>query len=109
MTDFEDGLSEFKPAAPAPALKERVMAAARRELHRTWVDRLWTGRTWAGLAAAILLSFALFLGSVRPPAELAKASRHRRPGEAARAEPHGPLPESWVLPLFRILASGGVR
>lgn len=108
MTDFEDGLAEFKPVAPAPALKERVMAAARQELRRTWVDRFWTGRTWAALAAAILLSFALFLGSARPPAALTQDARSPRGNpRAARAEPRGPLPESWVLPLFRVL--GGVR
>ena len=99
MTDFEEYLQEFPPARPAPALKERVMAAAREELRRTWVDRAWNGRTWTALAAGLILALSLLWASNRPPAALPKAASARTAPKIAPFRPRVSLPEMWLIPM----------
>ncbi len=101
MRDFEDSLSAHVPVKPAPALKERVLAATREELRRTWVDRLWTGPTWSALAALLLLSIGLLWASNRPSHVLRPLEAGQGPRKIPRRVPApepGPLPERWLLP-----------
>ncbi len=85
---MEDRLNEFKPSAPPPGLKERVLAVARKAPRPGLIDRLWTARTWAGLAAAFLGAVALFAlsarpGRIEPSAPSGVARRASSPAEKA--------------------------
>lgn len=76
---MDETLGRFKPAAPPPGLKDRVLGAARAAAAPALIDRLWTRRTWLGLAAAFLVALAFNLVTDRRPAGAVPGTALARP------------------------------
>jgi hypothetical protein len=109
LAGLEHRLAERAPPQPPPALRPRVLAAGREELHRPppgFVAR--QGWRLAGTAAAVLLALNFALSAANHATLAGNPGRDEAPAAARERAAFAGLPEDEVR--FRLLlASAGAR
>jgi hypothetical protein len=123
--DADDWVGTARPPAPAAALRERVLAAARAVWPRSArevgvVDRIWESRgvrwAWVLLVSALLLGHVVVSGPGKQDLPVASAARRSTPefGSDEMAPPvfglpwAKPRPEASRLRLIDVMLDPGV-